>query len=349
MRSRLPSTPDPPPSAPEPSPSPPDTRPPTLDPPPSTLGPRHSTLAPRHSPLRKLLREPLLHFLLIGVALFLLFGWRSGPASLPGGPSGPQATRIVVNQSDIDQMIETFARTWQRPPTKEEAKSLVEDLVRNEIYYREALAIGLDRDDAVIRRRMRQKMEFIFEDLSALVEPTDADLQTFLKKHSEQYLVDPQVSFKHIYVNAAKRGKNADSDARQILSQLNEGVDPDTVGDPFLLESEIRLSPAWDIRKQFGEEFTRSLLELPPARWTGPVRSGFGLHLVLVTKRVGGRLPDLKEVREKVKQDWAVERQKELKDAAYAKLRERYSITVEKAAVAAASGALSQPKGAGRP
>jgi len=321
----------------------PDPRPPTLDPPPSSLDPRHSTLVPRF------LREPLLHFLLIGAGLFLLFGWRSGPAIPPGGPSGPQATRIVVNQSDIVQIVATFTRTWQRPPTKEEAKSLVEDIVRNEIYYREALAIGLDRDDAVIRRRMRQKMEFILEDISAMAEPTDEDLQSFLKKHSERYLVDPQVSFKHIYVNAAKRGKNAESDARQILSRINEGVDPDTVGDPFLLDAEIRLSPVWDIRKQFGEEFTRSLLELKPAKWTGPVRSGFGLHLVLVTKRVGGRLPDLKEVREKVKQDWAVERQKELKDAAYARLRERYSITVEKAAVAEASGALSQPKGTGRP
>ena len=324
-----------------------DTRPSTLAP--STPDPRHSTLAPRHSPLQKLLREPLLHFLLIGAGLFLLFGWRGGPASLPGATAGPQAAKIVVTQEDVDQLTDVFTRTWQRPPSKEEAKSLVEDLVRSEIYYREALAIGLDRDDAVIRRRMRQKMEFIFEDISALAEPTDEDLRAFLKKHSERYLVDPQVSFKHVYVNTDKRGKNAESDARQILSQLNEGVDPDTVGDPFLLDTEIRLSPAWDIRKQFGEEFTRSLLELPPARWTGPVRSGFGLHLVLVTKRVGGRLPDLKEVREKVKQDWAVERQKELKDAAYAKLRERYSITIEKAAAVAASGALKQPKAAGTP
>jgi parvulin-like peptidyl-prolyl isomerase len=281
--------------------------------------------------------------------LFLLFGWRGGPASLPGGPSGVQATRIIINQSDIDQLIDTFTRTWQRPPSKEEAKSLVDDLVRSEIYYREALAIGLDRDDAVIRRRMRQKMEFIFEDISALVEPKQDELRVFLEKHSEQYLVDPQVSFKHVFVNADKRGKNAESDARQIMAQLNEGVDPNTVGDIFLLETEIGLSPLWDIKKQFGETFAQGVGGLKPGKWEGPLRSGFGLHLVRITKRVGGRLPDLKEVREKVKQDWAVERQKELKDAAYAKLRERYSVTVEKAAVAAASGALKQPKGAGTP
>ena len=234
------------------------SRPPTLPPATCHSSTVHLPLATCHSPLQKLLREPLLHFLLIGAGLFLLFGWRGGPASLPGGPSGVQATRIIINQSDIDQLIDTFTRTWQRPPSKEEAKSLVEDLVRSEIYYREALAIGLDRDDAVIRRRMRQKMEFIFEDISALAEPTDEDLQAFLKKHSEQYLVDPQVSFKHVYVNADKRGKNAESDARQILAQLNEGVDPDTVGDSFCWIRRSDFHRLWDIKKQFGESSPRA-------------------------------------------------------------------------------------------
>jgi plasmid stability protein len=280
--------------------------------------------------VKKFFREPLVHFLLIGAGLFLLFGWRGGPASFPAGQSGPQAAKIVVATSEIDQMVATFTRTWQRPPTEGEAKGLVEDFVRNEIYYREALAIGLDRDDSVIRRRMRQKMEFIFEDIAAQAEPTDEELLAYMKKHPDSYLVDPQIAFRHVYVNAAKRGKNAESDARQILAQLNQGTDPDSVGDPLLLDAEIRLSPLWDISKQFGEEFGRNLLQLKSGKWEGPVRSGFGLHLVLVAKRVGGRLPDLKEVREIVKRDVMAERQKELKDAAYAKLRERYVVIVEK-------------------
>jgi hypothetical protein len=281
--------------------------------------------------VKKFFREPLVHFLLIGAGLFLLFGWRGGPASFPAGQSGPQAAKIVVTPSDIDQMVATFTRTWQRPPTEGEAKGLVEDFVRNEIYYREALAIGLDRDDSVIRRRMRQKMEFIFEDIAAQTEPTDEELLAYMKKHPDSYLVDPQIAFRHVYVNAARRGKNAESDARQILAQLNQGTDPDSVGDPLLLDAEIRLSPLWDISKQFGEEFGRNLLQLKSGKWEGPVRSGFGLHLVLVVKRVGGRLPDLKEVGEIVKRDVMAERQKELKDAAYAKLRERYVVIVEKA------------------
>jgi parvulin-like peptidyl-prolyl isomerase len=280
--------------------------------------------------VEKFFREPLVHFLLIGAGLFLLFGWRGGPASLPAGQSGPQSAKIVVPQSDIDQMVATFTRTWQRPPTEGEAKGLVEDFVRNEIYYREALAIGLDRDDSVIRRRMRQKMEFIFEDIAAQTEPTDEDLLAYMKKHPDSYLVDPQIAFRHVYVNVAKRGKNAGTDALEILAKLNAGADPDVVGDPLLLASEVPLSPLWDISKQFGEPFSRKLLELKPATWTGPVQSGFGLHLVFVRKRVGGRLPDLKEIREIVKRDVMAERQKELKDAAYAKLRERYVVIVEK-------------------
>ena len=283
--------------------------------------------------MEKFFREPLVHFLLIGAGLFLLFGWWGGPASLPAGQSGPQSAKVVVSQGDIEQITATFTRTWQRPPTEEEAKNLVEDFVRNEIYYREALAIGLDRDDGVIRRRMRQKMEFIFEDIASQTEPTDDELLAYMKKHPDFYRVDPQIAFRHVYVNVAKRGKNADTDALEILAQLNAGTDPDVVGDPFLLASEVPLSPLWDISKQFGEPFGRKLLALKSNSWTGPNQSGFGLHLVFVRKRVGGRPADLKDVREMVKRDWMAERQRELKDAAYAKLRERYHVTVEKAKV----------------
>ena len=288
-----------------------------------------------------MIREPLVHFLLIGAGLFLLFGLKGNPASLSGGQSGPLTARIVITQGDIDQMIALFGKTWQRQPTEEEIKGLVNEFVRDEIYYREAIAIGLDKDDAVLRRRLRQKMEFIFEDISSGAEPTDKDLATFLKKHSEKYLIDPQMSFRHVYVNADKRGKSADADARQILAQLNEGADPDSVGDPLLMESEILLAPLWDIRKQFGDQFSRGLLMLRQGRWEGPLRSGFGLHLVFIKKRVGGRLPELNEVREMVKRDWMFERQKELKDAAYAKIRERYTVVIEKNKTEAASASAA--------
>ena len=278
----------------------------------------------------KFFREPLVHFLLIGAGLFLLFGWRGGPASSPAGQPGPASSKIIVPQDDIDRAIATFAKTWQRPPTEEEVAALVEDLVRNEIYYREALAIGLDRDDAVIRRRMRQKMEFILEDITAQAEPTDEDLLAYMKRHPDSYRVDPQIAFRHVYVNPARRGRNAGADALEILAQLHAGADPDMVGDPFLMGPDVRLSPLWEIRNRFGDAFGADLLSRKPGKWEGPVKSGFGLHLVFIDRSVGGRMAELKDVREAVKRDWMAQRQKELKDAAYARLRERYVVTVEK-------------------
>lgn len=245
------------------------------------------------------------------------------------------AAQIVVSRDALEQMSSQFAKTWQRPPTEEEQKGFVEDLVRNEIFYREAIAIGLDRDDEVLKRRLRQRMEFIYEDIASVVEPKDEDLKVFMKKHGEKYLADPQLSFRQVYINVNKRGSSAESDARQILAQITEGADPSTAGDPTLLEPEVPLSPLWDIEKQFGNEFSRGLLEIKPGKWAGPIRSGYGLHLVFVKERRDRRMPDINEVREAVKRDWMAEQQKELKDAAYAKIRERYSVTVEMPRVAA--------------
>jgi hypothetical protein len=286
--------------------------------------------------VKKMVREPLVHFLVIGAVLFLLFGWKGKPASMPGGQAGTQAAQITVSRDAIEQMNSQFAKTWQREPTEEEQKGFVEDLIRNEIFYREAIAIGLDRDDEVLKRRLRQKMEFIYEDISSWAEPTDEDLRAFMKKNREKFLTDPQLSFRQVFVNESRRGKSAESDARQILAQLTAGVDPDTVGDTTLLEPDIPLSPIWDIKKQFGDEFGKNLLELNPGKWRGPIRSGFGMHLVFVKELQDRRLPDLKEVRETVKRDWLVEKQKELKDAAYAKIRERYTVIVERPKPAAA-------------
>jgi hypothetical protein len=193
--------------------------------------------------VKNLIREPLVHFLIIGAGLFLLFGWGGGPVPLPAGQAGLPSAKIIIAPSDIDQMIAAFTRTWQRPPTEADMKVLVDNFVRDEIYYREALAMGLDRDDSVIRRRMRQKMEFIFEDITAQAEPTDEELLAYMKTHPDAYRIDPQIAFRHVYFNVDKRGKNAEADARQTLARLNEGMNAKLAGDPFMLGSELNLSP----------------------------------------------------------------------------------------------------------
>lgn len=291
---------------------------------PSNPDPRLSTLIPR------LFREPLLHFLLIGAGLFLLFGWRGGPPSQMGGQIAIESRKIIVAQSDIDQLVETFTRTWQRSPTEAEVKNLIESFIRDEIYYREAKAIGLDRDDSVIRRRLRLKMEYIFEDIASQGEPTNEELLAYMKKHSDSYLEDPQIAFRHVYVNADEWGQGAEAHARKVLAQLEKGADPGSMGAPFLMEMEVGLLPLRNIKHQYGERFADGILKIEPGKWQGPIRSGYGLHLVFVSKFVPERLPEISEVADLVKRDWAVDRQKKLKDAAYAKLKERYIVEIEK-------------------
>lgn len=277
-----------------------------------------------------LLKEPLFHFLLIGAVLFLLYGWRGNSAALPGNQAGSQTAQIVLSREAFERMYNQFVKTWQRQPTEEEQARLIDDFIRNEIFYLEAIAIGLDRDDAVLKRRLRQKMEFIYENISDLAEPSDEDLQTFMKRHRERYITDPRVGFRQIYINVHQRGDHALSHAQKVLERLEAGADPNTLSDVTLLDKQMSLSPLRDIARQFGDDFTQHLLKTTLGTWTGPISSGYGLHLVLVTDRTSSRLPDLEAIRTVVRRDWMAEQQQALKDAAYAKLRQRYTVIVEK-------------------
>lgn len=277
----------------------------------------------------KLLKEPLFHFLLLGLTLFLVYGWKARPTSSTEAGARAVVAQIVVSQNDVHQMNNLFEKTWQRTPTEEVQKGLIEDFIRNEIYYREAIAIGLDREDEVLKRRLRLKMEFIFEDISLLTEPTDEELRAFMMEHQNSYRTGLKISFEQIYISASKRGENAEVEARRVITQLKEGIDPSSVGDTTLLESKLPLTALEDIAKQFGDPFSKKLIELTPGEWSGPILSEFGLHLVHVKERQEQRLLDISEVREIVKRDWMVERQKNMKNDAYAKIRERYAVTVE--------------------
>lgn len=277
--------------------------------------------------MKKLIREPLVHFLLIGAGLFLLFGWKGNPASMQGGV---QSTTIIVAQDTIDQLVAAFNRTWMRPPTEGETKGLMENFIRDEIYYREAIAIGLDQGDALIRRKLRQKMEFILEDIAAQTEPTDEELERFMTEHRQKYLIDPQIAFRQVFINVDKRGDSAEAYASQVLEQLDGGADANALGDRSLINHAAELSPLWKIKKDFGETFSTQLLDIEPGKWMGPLRSGFGLHLVFIDKRVVKPLPQLEDIRNSVKRDWAVALQNKLKDDAYARIRERYTVKIEK-------------------
>ena len=177
------------------------------------------------------LREPLLHFLLVGAALFLLFHFLSG-----GRSEAPR--EIVVGEARVEALAENFAKTWMRPPTAQELKGLADDYVAEEVYYREAIAMGLDRDDTVIRRRLRQKMEFISEDLASAVQPTDAQLQEYLERHADKFVRASRLTFQQVFFSGEKRGQDASRDAERLLAELQAGrgpANPLDAGDPTLL------------------------------------------------------------------------------------------------------------------
>jgi len=277
------------------------------------------------SVMRKLLREPLLHFLLIGIGLFLLYDL------LRGGDTGAPRD-IVVTEARVEALAQSFATTWMRPPTTQEITGLVDDYIAEEIYYREAIAMGLDQDDTVIRRRLRQKMEFISEDAAAAAEPTDAQLQEFLAKHPEKFLEPAQLSFRQVYLNTEKRGEQARVQAEQLLTELQAGRGPADLamaGDPTLLPPDMQSASPQLIANTFGSDFAAQVEEAPVGQWSGPLQSGFGLHLVRVDERIAGALPAFDQIRPIVLREYQAE-QRTLSNRKFLdSLRAKYDIRIE--------------------
>ena len=271
--------------------------------------------------IKKVLHETLLHFLLIGGGLFLLF-------NVMNGETVDKPNRIVVSQGQVELLAANFARTWERPPSDEEMQMLVDNYLQDEVYYREALALGLDEDDSVIRRRLRQKLGFILEDTAALFDPDDAELTAYMDAHAEQFRVQPQVSFRQIYLSRDTRS-DIDTDASEMLARLRAGDDPQLLGDRIMLEDAYTLASRDDIKRRFGEGFAHQLLTVTPGDWAGPLTSGFGGHLVLITEIKPGRMPELAEVKEAVKRDWLLARTEELKQNTYRKLLENYQVVMQ--------------------
>jgi parvulin-like peptidyl-prolyl cis-trans isomerase-like protein len=276
--------------------------------------------------MKTFVREPLVHFLLLGAVLFIAYGL----VSKPGSADGPG--KITVTQGQIENLVSGFAKAWQRPPTSEELAGLVRDLVREEVYCREAMALGLDKDDTVIRRRLRQKMEFISDDIAAMPEPTDADLNAYLAAHTDRFRAAQTFTFSQVYLDPEKHGENLARDISALLARLNRAggqAEVSALGDSFLMERSFTAAPASEVAKQFGEKFAAKLGELSPGKWEGPVESGYGAHLVFVSERTEGRVPELAEVRDDVRREWANAQRLELNEKFYQELYKRYSVTIE--------------------
>jgi parvulin-like peptidyl-prolyl cis-trans isomerase-like protein len=270
---------------------------------------------------RQLFREPLLHFLLIGVVLFAAFGKLAGPDTT--------GKRIVVSQAMVDQMAQEFQARWLRTPGDEELSGLIDSYVQDEILYRHGLSLGLDRDDPVIKRRVRQKLELMSEEQNAQAAPTDADLAAYMQKNPAPFLRPATVSFEQVLLEAPGDQAAVARAVAAAHAALARGADPRKLGRASMLPARVDNASRDDVARDFGTAFATTLTTLPLSAWSGPVASGFGTHLVRVTARTPAVLPPLNEVRPLVAREWENARRTASRDENYQKLRRNYDVVIE--------------------
>lgn len=268
----------------------------------------------------KLIKDPLIHFLLIGAALFLLF-------ELTGDRgAAPSETRIVVGPGRIEQLSSIFAKTWQRRPSASELEGLINDFVLEEIYYREGRKMGLDENDTMIRRRLRQKLEFLTDDAIA-TEPTDEELAAYLEKNADSFRLAPRFTFEQLYFNPEKHGDDPAAAVREIAEALRSGEPRD--GDTTLLPPRLEDASASEVDATFGRGFSGTVGNLAPGEWSDPLWSGLGLHLVRLESLTPGRVPELDEVRPAVRREWENARRTEMRERFDEELKSRYEVSIE--------------------
>jgi peptidyl-prolyl cis-trans isomerase C len=275
------------------------------------------------------LREPLLHFLVIAGVLFAAYD-----VLHPGSRNEDSSRRIELTVDDLSQLEIAFTAQWHRPPTPEEANGLVEGRVREEILFREALALGLDKEDTIVRRRLAQKMEFLAEDLASVREPTAEELQSWFEQNAQRFAQAPRATFRHLYFSPDRRGQNARSDAAGALERISaESEDaPDAaLADRFMFQNYYGDRSPEQVSKEFGPKFARALFQLAPGSWQGPIESGFGWHLIWIESVTPERVPAFEEVEDEVKEAWTADWRDEVKRKAYATMRQRYEIALPQA------------------
>lgn len=266
---------------------------------------------------RRLLRDPLLHFLAIGAVLF------AGIAFV----RGLQKPHVRIDAAELEQLATYWEMQMQRPPTRQELASIIHERVDEELLAREALRLGLDKDDMIIRRRLAQKMAFASEDTATIPEPSDATLEAFYKKTAEQYATPERVALRHIYFSRDRGGMPPESAAEEALKTIRGGGVP--AGDPFLLPLTYADITVADISRDYGPKFLQAALKAPIGVWVGPVESPYGMHLVRVERRLATQTPPLDQVKDEVKAAWLADQRERNRRAYLASLRKRYQVEVE--------------------
>jgi peptidyl-prolyl cis-trans isomerase C len=269
--------------------------------------------------LDRFVREPLVHFLALGGLIFAV-----NSAFHPAQGNDPHG--IVIGKPDIERIAALYTQQWGAPPVAADMPNLVANYIRSEVLAREAVSLGLAADDAVVRNRLIQKMEFLLQDTSAIAQPSEAEMEAYLAAHADTYRAPERIVFRQVYFSPSLRGDHADGDAGGVLASLSSGK-ADPPGDPFMLANDPIPRSREEIEKDFGARFASAVLALPLGTWQGPIHSALGAHLVKVEQRLPARVPALAEVRNRVHDDLMADRFQAASDAAYARVRAHYTVT----------------------
>lgn len=277
--------------------------------------------------MKKWLKEPLLHFLCIGALIFVVFSMVNNEEIALDG------NKIVVSVGDVERLSANWSKKWNRPPTDTELKGLVDSYIKEEVYYREALALGLDQDDTVLRRRLMQKMEFLSNDLAELNTPDETALNEYFLTNQDKYELPARISFTHIYFSLDKHGNRILEDAGKVLADIRASASPvadaPEIGDSFMLQYDFTLETPFEVARLFGQRFAEHIFQTETDNWQGPIESGYGMHLVRISEKVDARMPELASVIDKVRTDYMFEQRQNTNKEIYERFKERYEIVVE--------------------
>jgi len=271
-------------------------------------------------------RQPLIHFFVLGLAVFGLHAvLERKPAATDDDPY-----LVEVSSAEIEWMHTIFNKQMGRRPTVQDLRGQVNQLIREQILSREAVAMGLDEGDIVVRRRLAQKMEFLFKDLSAMTEPTEDDLRNYYTENRPKYGIPPQITFTQVYFSIDSRGADGAKQAAQALTK--EGHDPSqapTFGDASILSPGCARCDVKEIRDRFGADFAEAVGNLEPGAWYGPIGSAYGYHSVYIQERQEAKLPNFRDIIDRVRNDWTFANQEENSRKVYEEIRSRYRVLVE--------------------
>ena len=269
----------------------------------------------------RILKDPLLHFILLGAAIFLIYN------QVNDSSNEVSDDKIIVTQGRINQMIDNFENTWKRKPSKAELQSLIDDYVIEEIYYRQAIALGMDQDDTMIRRRLRQKLEFISDNMASIAEPTDQELTEYLTENGDKFRQPAKYTLHHLYFSPEKHGENLQQYADKQKEVADSGGKPQ--GDHTMLPKDFRLATAKILDGSLGAGFSEGLQGMKVGSWQGPIPSRYGLHLVFIEEKKEGYVPELDTIKERVKVEWDNDNRDTMRDDINQRFKEKYEVVIE--------------------